>query len=169
MPRKCLQPTENSRKLLEWFPVPAFLAGSGKRVMSELAARKSQGSIYLASPNRLWHTSCIKSSVPPRTKPKPEPPALEQIRTIRRLLHELNNVLTGELISAGLLRSLVPLTPPGGRYASDIEASLERARELVGGLHRAVQRLESRLRVRPIHSTSVCDVRPSLGQPTGED
>lgn len=67
---------------------------------------------------------------------------LEQILEARRLLHDLSNVLTGLLITAGLLKNFVPLSGNGGRYASDVEASAERAAALVGEVRGRVHRLQ---------------------------
>ncbi len=87
---------------------------------------------------------------------------------IRRLLHDLSNVLTGLLITAGLLKNFVPLTGSGGRYASDIEASAERAAGLVAETRTEIHRLQALLAAAR-QSTKVCDVRPSLGKEIGED
>jgi signal transduction histidine kinase len=101
--------------------------------------------------------------------------AVEQILAIRRQLHDLSNVLTGLLITAGLLRSFVPLTGNGGRYASDMEESAERAAALVSEVRTGVHRLQSLAAERLVgaeedsQSTNVCDVRPSLGQESRED
>jgi hypothetical protein len=95
-----------------------------------------------------------------------------EILRVRRMLHELSNVLTGVLITAGLLKNFVPLTGNGGRYASDLEASAERAaglvtevRACIHGLQALVEGAGGGLGER----TKVCDVRPSLGQESGED
>jgi hypothetical protein len=97
-----------------------------------------------------------------------------QIVEIRRLLHDLSNVLTGLLITAGLLRHFVPLTGNGGRYACDIEGSAERASDLVSQVRVGVHRLQAIAALGSDEagsreSTKVCDVRPSLGQESGED
>jgi hypothetical protein len=68
---------------------------------------------------------------------------LEQILEARRLLHDLSNVLTGLLITAGLLRNFVPLAGHGGRYASDLEGSAERAAELVVEVRGKIHRLQT--------------------------
>jgi hypothetical protein len=94
---------------------------------------------------------------------------LEQILEVRRLLHDLSNVLTGLLITAGLLRNFVPLAGNGGRYASDLEGSAERAAELVGEVRGKIHRLQVLNGPAAGASTTVCDVRPSLGQKSGED
>jgi len=91
-----------------------------------------------------------------------------RILGIRRLLHDLSNVLTGLLITAGLLKNFVPLTGNGGRYADEMEASAERAAALVGKVREEVHRLQGMIRERS-ESTIVCDVRPSLGQESGEN
>jgi hypothetical protein len=91
---------------------------------------------------------------------------LEHILEVRRLLHDLSNVLTGLLITAGLLKNFVPLTGNGGRYASDIEGSAERAAELVCEVCGKVHRLQA---LNGHESTKMCDVRPSLGQESRED
>lgn len=91
---------------------------------------------------------------------------LEHILEVRQLLHDLSNVLTGLSITAGLLRNFVPLTGNGGRYASDIEGSAERAAELVCEVRGKVHRLQA---LNGYESTNVCDVRPSLGQESRED
>ncbi|WP_041855809.1 hypothetical protein [Candidatus Korobacter versatilis] len=90
------------------------------------------------------------------------------IMGIRRRLHDLSNVLTGLLITAGLLKNFVPLTGNGGRYADDLEASAERAAVLVNEVREDVHRLQALLQERS-ESTIVCDVRPSLGQESGEN
>ncbi len=91
---------------------------------------------------------------------------LGHILEARRLLHDLSNVLTGLLITAGLLKNFVPLTGNGGRYASDIEGSAERAAELVCQVRGKVHLLQA---LNGQESTNVCDVRPSLGQESRED
>ncbi len=87
---------------------------------------------------------------------------------IRRQLHDLSNTLTGLLITAGLLKHFVPLTGHGGRYASEIEGSAERAAQLTGEIREAVHRLQAVLAPAG-ERTNVCDVRPSLGQKSGEN
>ena len=90
------------------------------------------------------------------------------IMGIRHLLHDLSNILTGLLITAGLLKHFVPLTGNGGRYAGDIEGSAERAAALVTEIRQEVHRLQATVEARD-ESTIVCDVRPSLGQESGEN
>lgn len=97
---------------------------------------------------------------------------LQRVLDIRRMLHDLSNVLTGLLITAGLLKSFVPLSGNGERYAGDIESSAERAAELVSEVRGAVHQLQAMVQPsdnRPLNSTKVCDLRPSLGQESGED
>jgi hypothetical protein len=98
-----------------------------------------------------------------------------RILEIRRQLHDLSNVLTGVLITAGLLKSFVPLTGSGERYASDLEEGAERAAALVSEVRLGVRGLQALVveggqeSAVAAQSTNVCDVRPSLGQETGED
>jgi len=87
---------------------------------------------------------------------------------IRRQLHDLSNILTGLLITAGLLKHFVPLTGNGGRYADDLEEGSERAAGLVDDIRREIHRLEALVDKRG-ESTIVCDARPSLGQQSGEN
>lgn len=97
-----------------------------------------------------------------------------QILEIRRQLHDLSNVVTGLLITAGLLRHFVPLTGNGGRYASDIESSGERAAALLAEVQAGIHQLQAVVeagadRAGAAERTNVCDARPSLGQKSGED
>jgi hypothetical protein len=97
---------------------------------------------------------------------------LAQILRVRRMLHELSNVLTGVLITAGLLKNFVPLTGNGGRYAGDLELSAERAAGLVTEVRASIHELQALNAAAEGLSgerTKVCDVRPSLGQESGED
>lgn len=97
---------------------------------------------------------------------------VQQVLNIRRMLHDLSNVLTGVLITAGLLKSFVPLSGNGERYASDIEKSAERAAELVSEVRGSIHQLQAMVEEAAqgsTYSTKVCDVRPSLGQESGED
>jgi hypothetical protein len=66
----------------------------------------------------------------------------DPILEIRRQLHDLSNVLTGLLITAGLLKNLLPPTESGGRYANDMEDSAERAAELVAEVRLGIHRLQ---------------------------
>ena len=94
------------------------------------------------------------------------------ILQVRRMLHELSNVLTGVLITAGLLKNFVPLSGNGGRYAGDLELSAERAAALVNDVRtniHALQALAEPAGAGAFERTKVCDVRPSLGQESGED
>ena len=95
--------------------------------------------------------------------------AVEDVLEIRRLLHDLGNVLTGLLITAGLLKNFVPLTGHGGRYASDIEFSAERSAALVTEVRTRVHRVQASISGEVCQRTKVCDVRPSLGQESGEN
>lgn len=94
--------------------------------------------------------------------------SLAAVMGIRRQLHDLSNVLTGLLITAGLLKHFVPLTGNGGRYADDIEASAERSAALVSDVREGIHRIQALLEERS-DRTNVCDVRPSLGQESGEN
>jgi hypothetical protein len=93
----------------------------------------------------------------------------KEILEIRRVLHDLSNVMTGLLITAGLLRAFVPLVGNGGRYASDVEVSAERAAEMLCAVRAGVHRLQDMVGGAAGERTNVCDVRPSLGQESGED
>jgi hypothetical protein len=77
---------------------------------------------------------------------------LAEILEIRRLLHDLSNILTG-LITAGLLKHFVPLTGNGGRYASDLESSADRVATVVSEVRTGVHRLQA----------TVCRVRKHRG------
>lgn len=94
--------------------------------------------------------------------------SLEQILETRALLHELSNVLTGVLVTAGLLKNFVPLSGSGERYASDLEQSGDRSARLVEQIRTKIHRLQELEQSGMRDSTNVCDVRPSLGQRTGE-
>lgn len=96
---------------------------------------------------------------------------LSEILTVRRELHDLSNVLTGLLITAGLLKNFVPLPGNGARYASDIEGSAQRAASLADQIRERIHWLQGAIAPAELEdsSTKVCDVRPSLGQKTGEN
>ncbi len=94
---------------------------------------------------------------------------LEEVMEIRRLLHELNNVLTGLLITSGLLKSAVPLVRSSERYLRDVEQCSERAGQLVRQVREHVQRVQEGVEGGESDRTMVCDVRPSLELGSGED
>lgn len=93
--------------------------------------------------------------------------SVAQVIQIRELLHELSNVLTGVLITAGLLKQYEPLSLRGERYASDLESGAHQGADLVVEVRNCVHGLQSLLT--PPESTTLCDVRPSLGQKDGEN
>jgi glutamine synthetase type III len=97
---------------------------------------------------------------------------MAEILRVRRMLHELSNVLTGVLITAGLLKNFVPLSGNGGRYAGDLELSAERAAGLVSEVRASIHALQALAEASEgevFERTKVCDVRPSLGQESRED
>jgi hypothetical protein len=124
-------------------------------------------SLCFTVPSEIGNLPAIQECVPSQAKSEPQPG--EQILEIRRLLHDASNVLTGLLITAGLLRHLVPLPATGERYASELESSAERAVELFSDVRSRIHRLQGSLIGASVESTKVCDARPSLGQRNGED
>ena len=91
----------------------------------------------------------------------------EAVLQIRHRLHELNNLLTGILLSAGLLRPASGSTRMIGRHIDEIERTAEQAACLVNEIRGFVRNFS--LSQAALDRTKVCDVRPSLGQQNGED
>lgn len=94
--------------------------------------------------------------------------SLKEVMEVRRLLHELNNVLTGLMISSGLLKGATELDGKSERYLRDIERCSERAGGVVQEVRKHVHRLQEGLEAGFSDRTMVCDVRPSLGLGSGE-
>lgn len=90
------------------------------------------------------------------------PGRTETLASIRQQLHDLSNVLTGLSFAAGLLRQGVSEQ----RYAIAITTLADEASGLVRAVRVEVHRLQG---MGEGESTNVCDVRPRLGQESGED